>query len=126
MGWQRRNLGRLSTARADLFITEHLPVAQYIDRLSFAFGSYDLHSNPERMAPSDFAKADLSKILEELTTDEAISLTVGVGFWHSCAIKRLGIPAVKVSDGPNGIRGNHFLMSTPAKVLLVSRALPLI
>lgn len=76
------------------------------------------------MPPSDFAKADLSKVLEELTTDEAISLISGVGFWHTCAIERLGIPAVKVSDGPNGIRGNHFLMSTPAKVLLVSRALP--
>lgn len=75
------------------------------------------------MPPSDFAKADLSKVLEELTTDEAISLTAGVGFWHTCAIERLGIPAIKVSDGPNGIRGNHFLMSTPAKVLLVSRTL---
>lgn len=72
------------------------------------------------MPPSDFARADLSKILEELTTDEAISLISGVGFWHTHAIERLGIPAIKVSDGPNGIRGNHFLMSTPAKVLLVS------
>lgn len=76
------------------------------------------------MPPSDFAKADLSKILEELTIDEAISLIAGVGFWHTHAIERLGIPAVKVSDGPNGIRGNHFLMSTPAKVLLVSCTLP--
>ena len=75
------------------------------------------------MPPSDFAKADLSKILDELTIDEAISLIAGVGFWHTHAVERLGIPAIKVSDGPNGIRGNHFLMSTPAKVLLVSRAL---
>jgi len=76
------------------------------------------------MPPSDFAKADLSKVLEELTTDEAISLTAGVNFWHTHAIKRLGIPAIKVSDGPNGIRGDNFLTSTPAKVLLVSRTLP--
>ncbi|KAF9647277.1 hypothetical protein BDM02DRAFT_3156218 [Thelephora ganbajun] len=72
------------------------------------------------MPPSDFAKVDLSKVLEELATDEAISLIAGVGFWHTCTIEKLGIPAVKVSDGPNGIRGGRFLMSAPAKVLLSS------
>ncbi|KAG2021328.1 cellulose-binding beta-glucosidase [Coprinopsis cinerea AmutBmut pab1-1] len=75
------------------------------------------------MAPSDFAKANIDEIVEQLTTDEAILLTAGVGFWHTHPIERLGIPAVKVSDGPNGIRGNHFFMSTPAKCLPSSTAL---
>ncbi|KAF9229019.1 glycoside hydrolase family 3 protein [Gyrodon lividus] len=75
------------------------------------------------MPPSDFAKVDVDDIVEKLTTDEAILLTAGVGFWHTHEIPRLGIPAIKVSDGPNGIRGNHFFMSTPAKCLPSATAL---
>ncbi|KAG6885755.1 hypothetical protein C0993_010267 [Termitomyces sp. T159_Od127] len=75
------------------------------------------------MAPSDFANASVDDVLEKLTTDEAILLTAGVGFWHTHKIERLGVPAIKVSDGPNGIRGNHFFMSTPAKCLPSATAL---
>ncbi|KAF8552820.1 glycoside hydrolase family 3 protein [Imleria badia] len=75
------------------------------------------------MPPSDFASANVDEIVEQLTTDEAILLTAGVGFWHTHAVPRLGIPAIKVSDGPNGIRGNHFFMSTPAKCLPSATAL---
>ncbi|KAJ3996989.1 glycoside hydrolase family 3 protein [Lentinula boryana] len=75
------------------------------------------------MAPSDFAKANIDEIVENLTTDEAVSLIAGVGFWHTHAVERLGVPAIKVSDGPNGIRGNHFFMGTPAKCLPSATAL---
>ena len=44
----------------------------------------------------DFATADIDKVLDELTTDEAILLTAGVGFWHTHSVDRLGIPAIKV------------------------------
>ena len=54
------------------------------------------------MAPSDFAKANVEEVVEQLTTDEAILLTAGVGFWHTHGVPRLGVPALKVSDGPNG------------------------
>ena len=43
-------------------------------------------------------------MVEQLTTDEAILLTAGVGFWHTHAVPRLGIPAIKVTDGPNGMQ----------------------
>ena len=48
------------------------------------------------MPPSDFATADIDKVLNELTTDEAILLTAGVGLWYTHPVDRLGIPAIKV------------------------------
>jgi beta-glucosidase len=50
------------------------------------------------MPPSDFATADIDKVLNELTTDEAILLTAGgQGFWYTQPVDRLGIPAIKVA-----------------------------
>ncbi|KAJ7182828.1 beta-glucosidase [Mycena crocata] len=75
------------------------------------------------MPPSDFARANISEIVDKLTTEESIQLIAGVGFWKTHAVERLGVPAIKVSDGPNGVRGNHFVMGTPAKCLPSATAL---
>ena len=48
------------------------------------------------MVPSDFAKADIPRIVEQLTLEEALALTAGVGFWHTHGIPRLGVPPIKV------------------------------
>ncbi|MCR5591058.1 MAG: glycoside hydrolase family 3 C-terminal domain-containing protein [Lachnospiraceae bacterium] len=46
----------------------------------------------------------IKSLLDELTLEEKISLCSGSDYWHTKEIKRLGIPAVMVSDGPNGLR----------------------
>jgi beta-glucosidase len=49
----------------------------------------------------------IEKLLAELTVEEKVSLLAGEDWWHVNAIERLGIPQLKVSDGPAGVRGAH-------------------
>lgn len=47
---------------------------------------------------------DVEKILKELTLEEKAELYSGSDFWHTQQVERLGIPAVMMCDGPNGLR----------------------
>ena len=51
------------------------------------------------------AGASPESLVNELTLAEQVSLLAGVDFWHTASIERLGIPALRVSDGPVGARG---------------------
>ncbi len=44
-------------------------------------------------------------LLKQLTLTEKVSLLAGADMWHTGPVERLGIPAMKMSDGPNGVRG---------------------
>ena len=48
--------------------------------------------------------------LEELSLEEQVSLLAGESFWLTVPVPRAGVPAVKVSDGPNGARGGGALV----------------
>jgi beta-glucosidase len=48
---------------------------------------------------------DIELLIADLTLDEKASLTAGEDLWSTVAVERLGIPKVRVTDGPNGARG---------------------
>ena len=59
-------------------------------------------------------------LLAALTLDERIALLSGRDFWTLPAIERLGIPSLRMSDGPTGLRSVN---SEPATVFPVGTAL---
>ncbi|KAF7554273.1 hypothetical protein G7Z17_g3020 [Cylindrodendrum hubeiense] len=61
--------------------------------------------------------------LQDLTTSEKISLLSGTDFWHTANVPRLNIPKLRMSDGPNGVRGTRFFNSVPAACLPCGTAL---
>ena len=50
----------------------------------------------------------IEKLLVELTLDEKAALAAGIDLWHGPGVPRLGIPALKVTDGPSGARGEQW------------------
>ena len=50
-------------------------------------------------------EARIDALLQQMTLAEKVALLAGSSMWTTTPIERLGIPAIKVTDGPNGARG---------------------
>ncbi|MEQ9002721.1 MAG: glycoside hydrolase family 3 C-terminal domain-containing protein, partial [Pseudomonadales bacterium] len=68
----------------------------------------------DRTNPSGQPASRTEALLGELTLEEKVSLLAGKGFWVTTPVPRLGIPAIKVTDGPNGARGDGVSGATAA------------
>lgn len=51
-------------------------------------------------------EARIENLLAACTLKEKVAMAAGSGLWYSTPVERLGIPAFKMSDGPNGVRGD--------------------
>ena len=52
----------------------------------------------------------LKKIISNLSLKEKVSLLSGFDNWYTPELKKYGIPKIKMSDGPNGVRGDLSLI----------------
>ncbi|KAG8904327.1 hypothetical protein FRB99_001912, partial [Tulasnella sp. 403] len=69
------------------------------------------------MAPVPFLDADIQEVLRQLTTDEKLALLGASNWWNTTSVDRLGVPAVRMSDGPNGVRGSSHFLSCPSQCI---------
>lgn len=64
-----------------------------------------------------FLTASVEELVDQMSLTEKLSLLAGEDWWRTVAVPRLNIPSIKVTDGPNGARGQSFFKMTPAVVL---------
>ncbi len=48
---------------------------------------------------------DVEHLLGQMTLQEKVAMLAGTNDWYTVPVERLGIPSLKMTDGPNGARG---------------------
>src|SRR5437763_15663399 len=48
---------------------------------------------------------DVEALLRQMTVQEKVAMLAGTNMWYIVPVERLGIPSLKMTDGPNGARG---------------------
>jgi beta-glucosidase len=79
-----------------------------MEELDFVRGTWTMTGRRNGAAMT--AEERVSSLLAAMTTAEKFSLLAGASMWLTTPVERLGIPAIKVSDGPNGVRGDNPLV----------------
>ena len=74
----------------------------------------DDRARSDANSPGRTRSERVRELLSQLTLEEKASLTAGADMWHGHAVPRLGVPALKVSDGPAGVRGERWVGTTSA------------
>jgi beta-glucosidase len=96
-----------------------------------------MDSIPVMTSKKDTPSLDVEDLLSKLQLDEKIALLsgelpgwwepdllahdwfpLGTDFWHIASIPRLNIPSIRMSDGPNGVRGTKFFNGVPGGLQL--------
>ncbi|KAK9492032.1 putative beta-glucosidase K [Lipomyces doorenjongii] len=69
-------------------------------------------------APSDSSSDfDIENVIQNASLSDKISLLSGRDFWHTNSLPAFNVPSIRVSDGPNGVRGTKFVDGIPAACL---------
>jgi len=58
--------------------------------------------------------SQISQLVSQLTLEEKVSMVSGQNVWESMPVDRLNIPSFKMTDGPNGARGDAVSGATAA------------
>lgn len=68
-----------------------------------------------------FLDASIPGLVQQLKVDEKIALLGAPNWWNTTSVPRLGIPSVRMSDGPN-VRHSENLMKLKVELIRVYRA----
>ncbi|KAI1389318.1 glycoside hydrolase family 3 protein [Hypoxylon trugodes] len=60
------------------------------------------------------ADINVEQVLKKLSMSDKVDLLAGIDFWHTKGLPEHGIPSLRLTDGPNGVRGTKFFNGVKA------------
>lgn len=66
---------------------------------------------------------DVEELISKLTEDEKCNIVAMSDWWNTVPVHRLGIPSIRFTDGPNGVRGQRHFNGTKTTCFPVATGL---